>query len=304
MEGCGRKTQSYRKIFKDAFGMEPAAEILRFDADPKGRRWVLLDSYCPNPHCKHEEITALLIPDLPREEAEREKLYFRVNLKEGGVAWDERPSAEAEAIALEFAGERRIQRLILRRRHIVRASGLLEGAAPIAGDPGMTWALHDFSPIDESFPLRFECDGKDWDALDQYCVNPECDCEDAILIFYQIRKDRKIQEEEFGVQLDLTTGEVRHEDNRRLSRGRIRVLERFQIELGDWRGELSRRRDLLRRIARRHLALEAPPWEEPIPETVPFLRAEKVGRNAPCPCGSGRKFKNCCGRAAGTPGRA
>ena len=28
------------------------------------------------------------------------------------------------------------------------------------------------------------------------------------------------------------------------------------------------------------------------PETVP--RKPTVGRNAPCPCGSGRKFKNCC----------
>jgi preprotein translocase subunit SecA len=24
----------------------------------------------------------------------------------------------------------------------------------------------------------------------------------------------------------------------------------------------------------------------------------KVGRNEPCPCGSGKKFKNCCGRSA------
>lgn len=23
--------------------------------------------------------------------------------------------------------------------------------------------------------------------------------------------------------------------------------------------------------------------------------APKIGRNAPCPCGSGRKFKKCCG---------
>ncbi|MGP1583715.1 SEC-C metal-binding domain-containing protein [Peptostreptococcus stomatis] len=23
---------------------------------------------------------------------------------------------------------------------------------------------------------------------------------------------------------------------------------------------------------------------------------EKVGRNDPCPCGSGKKYKNCCGR--------
>ncbi|HEY7811642.1 MAG TPA: SEC-C metal-binding domain-containing protein [Nakamurella sp.] len=28
---------------------------------------------------------------------------------------------------------------------------------------------------------------------------------------------------------------------------------------------------------------------------VPGTRAAKVGRNAPCPCGSGKKFKKCCG---------
>ena len=25
---------------------------------------------------------------------------------------------------------------------------------------------------------------------------------------------------------------------------------------------------------------------------------QKVGRNAPCPCGSGKKYKRCCGKAA------
>jgi SEC-C motif-containing protein len=30
----------------------------------------------------------------------------------------------------------------------------------------------------------------------------------------------------------------------------------------------------------------------PKPET---RRVEKVGRNAPCPCGSGKKYKKCCG---------
>ena len=27
--------------------------------------------------------------------------------------------------------------------------------------------------------------------------------------------------------------------------------------------------------------------------------AEKVGRNDPCPCGSGKKYKKCCGREQG-----
>jgi preprotein translocase subunit SecA len=38
---------------------------------------------------------------------------------------------------------------------------------------------------------------------------------------------------------------------------------------------------------------EAPTIELPIRRELP-----KVGRNEPCPCGSGKKFKNCCGRTA------
>jgi preprotein translocase subunit SecA len=34
-------------------------------------------------------------------------------------------------------------------------------------------------------------------------------------------------------------------------------------------------------------------------ELTPVRREiPKVGRNEPCPCGSGKKFKNCCGRIA------
>ena len=34
-------------------------------------------------------------------------------------------------------------------------------------------------------------------------------------------------------------------------------------------------------------------------EKKPVIRdGEKVGRNAPCPCGSGKKHKKCCGKAA------
>jgi len=30
--------------------------------------------------------------------------------------------------------------------------------------------------------------------------------------------------------------------------------------------------------------------------TKPKIIEEKVGRNAPCPCGSGKKYKKCCGK--------
>ncbi len=40
--------------------------------------------------------------------------------------------------------------------------------------------------------------------------------------------------------------------------------------------------------------MRPPPAAEPV---APFVReAPKVGRNDPCPCGSGKKFKQCHGR--------
>jgi uncharacterized protein YecA (UPF0149 family) len=34
----------------------------------------------------------------------------------------------------------------------------------------------------------------------------------------------------------------------------------------------------------------------PKPKDETVQRKEKVGRNTPCPCGSGKKYKKCCGR--------
>ena len=32
------------------------------------------------------------------------------------------------------------------------------------------------------------------------------------------------------------------------------------------------------------------------PKAEPVHVAQKIGRNEPCPCGSGKKYKKCCGR--------
>ena len=39
----------------------------------------------------------------------------------------------------------------------------------------------------------------------------------------------------------------------------------------------------------------APPVSEYVAQK-PFVRGPKIGRNDPCSCGSGRKFKKCCGK--------
>ena len=35
-----------------------------------------------------------------------------------------------------------------------------------------------------------------------------------------------------------------------------------------------------------------------LPKRKPSFSIETTGRNAPCPCGSGKKYKQCCGKEA------
>jgi len=47
------------------------------------------------------------------------------------------------------------------------------------------------------------------------------------------------------------------------------------------------------------MGIIAPDWKEGDHQqsaSQPFDQAEKVGRNDPCTCGSGKKYKKCCGR--------
>jgi len=92
-----------------------------------------------------------------------------------------------------------------------------------------------------------------------------------------------------------------------IKRDVVRLLSRVQIEAPDAVQEAERRRreEAERRMRFTHAetsALEngepaSPEPQQMKPET--FVRGErKVGRNEPCPCGSGKKFKQCHGKAA------
>jgi preprotein translocase subunit SecA len=41
---------------------------------------------------------------------------------------------------------------------------------------------------------------------------------------------------------------------------------------------------------------QQPQGEEPVRKPEPIRVGEKIGRNDPCPCGSGKKYKNCHGK--------
>ena len=69
--------------------------------------------------------------------------------------------------------------------------------------------------------------------------------------------------------------------------------------------ELGRRYEALKArgidpLARLQGAMGESPTEPEPSVSAPIRRSERrVGRNDPCPCGSGKKFKKCCGRSSG-----
>ena len=70
---------------------------------------------------------------------------------------------------------------------------------------------------------------------------------------------------------------------------RVRVVQEDEVERLE--EERRQRQEQEMRLNKGAAGEEAKP-------AVPIKReSEKIGRNAPCPCGSGKKYKKCCGRA-------
>ncbi len=99
--------------------------------------------------------------------------------------------------------------------------------------------------------------------------------------------------EMFGAMLEL----VKHDA--------ISILARIRIQSEQDLGEMSRRKQAAEALEFRHAqasalgatqAAQAGQQSTPEAAAAPFVRdGRKVGRNEPCPCGSGKKFKRCHG---------
>jgi hypothetical protein len=83
-------------------------------------------------------------------------------------------------------------------------------------------------------------------------------------------------------------------------RDRVYIAERLQevCEDGgrpDEAREFGEQAERLRQKPLLPAARPLPPLGNPVPSPGNVARTVKVGRNEPCPCGSGKKHKKCCG---------
>jgi len=160
-------------------------------------------------------------------------------------------------------------------------------------DPTLMVGYKDILPFAKFFSFML---GEDrWLVDEQYCMNPDCDCRDVLVDFLRI--DVRIEGTASVAQhMPTAVYDSRRDTFRPLTppwseEPALETLTKALREAQpDLPAEVRKRRAVLRtlyRKARRREYGETPPPADPSP---------KVRPNEPCPCGSGKKYKKCCGR--------
>lgn len=137
--------------------------------------------------------------------------------------------------------------------------------------------------------FSIEIDGVEkWFFDDQYCSNPKCLCNEAVLTFFKIDAAKKTQPA-FAVRMNLKDFKYEVKFNKcdeiKIS-DVIRYLHNDRPEVFTI---LKRRYTEIKNASREVIKKFGKELKKEVPST------EKVGRNDPCPCGSGKKYKKCCG---------
>ena len=145
-------------------------------------------------------------------------------------------------------------------------------------EPGELVAWHELHP-DQRRDLYLDEDIV-FLASEFYCVNSECDCAEATIDFAELLEKKRARSIGY-VRVSLPDTQVIE-----LSGPGTR-LERL------WSAFRTRHRNTGDRLATRKQRLaEIPRVDSRL--ALPSDTTQHVGRNDPCPCGSGKKFKRCC----------
>lgn len=147
------------------------------------------------------------------------------------------------------------------------------------------WRPGDGVDWNDAFPGArrdiYEGEERAFEALDVYCVERDCDCDEVSVDFMPLGQGRGERPGMVGV----VGGEVQFAPEHP---HRLAQLERL------WSAFLARHPRYVERFARRRAVMHG------LAGRVFAAAAKvkvKVGRNDQCPCGSGRKYKKCCGAA-------
>ncbi len=143
--------------------------------------------------------------------------------------------------------------------------------------------------------LYFGLGNEAWAVDEQYCVQPDCKCRETVLSFLKLvdasgRKTKVIRDAP-AIRYNYRTHEakpvVRGPATHPPPDALLTALVREQANVD---AQLELRHLIMQALYARHYLERSKSRLQPLSAAPP----RKIGRNEPCPCGSGRKYKHCC----------
>ncbi len=150
-------------------------------------------------------------------------------------------------------------------------------------DESLMMDFHEILPFAKSRSI--ELDGKRFTILDQYCVRLDCDCTESAVNMKEERGDENPLDEYPAVFIDYKSGDWRIVEQG----GQEDIFFRRVADIlkdGDYLAWFRKRHSRLKSLYRIYRQRHSPAKSAPA--------GQKMGRNEPCPCGSGIKYKKCC----------
>lgn len=248
---------------------------------------------CISPTCGCSEMGLL-----PREKARSPRTLSMDPFERKVAAADDSPEEAAVALALEAA--------VSDGQWTTLAAAFMAEKERIVAqlDPDAEDFEFDFDAIQRrreltyyadvfpyANPWPFEASGRFFNIDEAHCLAPDCACTSAILAVFapDDATDGEVHPTA-DLWVDHRTGQWGNPDGSPLSKRDRALRDALLAAHPHLLDTLADHQRVLRRMfhqsaSRRGLLLGAPPRAP---------AATKVGRNEPCPCGSGKKYKKCC----------
>jgi len=280
---------------------DTTGRLLLEQGDLAGQCYRFETSICQNPVCQCERVTLRCFPETPQPPSQASIFVcLEMDLAQQDIVNLEKLKADPTAITLAKAVAEEISEedwKRLRYSYVQTKQYWTEHADPdqidahfppevVAGNGSMV-GYYEIFPYAK--PVEFTVGAQTWLVDDQYCVNPNCSCQEVVLSFFQLRlfaePSRIPTEPNLSIRYAYNTGRIEPlpgaEDGRLSGQEFVEALRKVPPDLNSL---LAKRQALLQRLYRRASR----------GKTIQ-LQAPKLGRNDPCPCGSGKKYKKCCG---------
>jgi len=256
-------------------------------------------SACENPVCTCGNVYLELLPMQLDDDNQEQPLHRKVEIDIDERVLGYKNSKQIPKEDLEFSklflsklNENDFQ--ILHKGHFEYKNKISEKASPDTIDGyfdyheveynGLMSAYNDILPYGDQFLVTIK--GQQCIIVDQYCLLPKCPCTDTNLDIISIDKIGKKGKELCFAALNYRKKRWKQIDKSSFSISLETVRTAIEEQIPDIYKQMHKRHIKLKAIYANCKKKHYAPKQE--------LQSPEVGRNDPCPCGSGKKYKKCC----------